>query len=318
MPSAPPDAAVERFRRDFLGLKGTDSEARIGICVSGGADSLALLLLAKATLPNVEAATVDHGLRPESADEARFVAGICVQMGVVHEILKLPTLGEGNVSDWARTERYGALERWAEDRGIASLLTAHHADDQLETMLMRINRGSGIGGLAGIRATNGRIARPLLGWRKAELEAIVAQCGLSAVADPSNFDPRFDRARFREALAGISWLDPVAASKSAAALADGDGALRWATEVLERERISSLQDEIRLDPTGLPRELVRRLVVTCLLRINPAAGPRGEALDRLIGALEMGGIATLSGVKASGGAIWRFSAAPPRKKSEQN
>ena len=200
MPSAPPDAAVERFKQDFLALSGVGPEARAGICVSGGADSLALLLLARAAMPDIEAATVDHGLRVEGTAEAAYVADLCTQIGVKHQTLKLPAHEGGNVSDWARRERYLALERWAEDRGIVLLLTAHHADDQLETLIMRLNRGSGIGGLAGIRATHGRIARPLLGWRKAELERVVTHCGLSPVDDPSNRDPRYDRARLRKAL----------------------------------------------------------------------------------------------------------------------
>jgi tRNA(Ile)-lysidine synthase len=315
MPSAPPEAAVERFKQDLLELTGALPKAGVGICVSGGADSLALLLLAKAALPNIEAATVDHGLRAESGSEAVYVAEICAQLGAEHTILTLSAQPRGNLSDWARTARYSVLERWADERELGLLLTAHHADDQLETMIMRLNRGSGVGGLAGIRPKNGRVVRPLLGWRKAELEALVRQCEVTPVNDPSNHNPRFDRARLRKTLSGVDWLDPLAASKSAAALADGDDALRWAAEALEGERVIQSGNEIRFDAAAIPRELLRRLVTACIERIAPGAQPRGQALDRAIATLQSGKTTTLAGVKATGGAMWRFSDAPPRKKS---
>ncbi|MEC7398775.1 MAG: tRNA lysidine(34) synthetase TilS, partial [Pseudomonadota bacterium] len=118
--------------------------------MSGGPDSLALLLLAQAAFPGmVEAATVDHGLRSESADEARFVAGLCRDRGIPHEILTC-AVEAGNMQDRARSARYAALDQWAKEHAIAAIATAHHADDQAETLLMRLNRGSGLSGLSGI------------------------------------------------------------------------------------------------------------------------------------------------------------------------
>jgi tRNA(Ile)-lysidine synthase len=313
MPNALPDAAVERFHKDFLAC--VPGEARIGLCVSGGPDSIALLLLAHAALENIVAATVDHGLRAEGTEEAAFVAGLCGDLGIEHTILTLGAPDRGNVSDWARRARYAALFAWGEAQGAQTLVTAHHADDQLETMIMRLNRGSGVGGLSGIRSRRHGIARPLLGWRKAELEALVAAAGISPVDDPTNRDDRFDRARLRKMLAGADWLDPVAASKSAAALAEADAALDWTATAYLGRRSATKDGIVSLDPRALPAELLRRIVLRCLQQINPDAAPRGEEMDRLLAALREDRTVTLSGVKCSGGAFWLFSEAPPRRKN---
>lgn len=314
MRNAPSDALIERFRRDALACEGAAPDLPIGVCVSGGPDSIALLLLAHAAFPDIEAATVDHGLRPEAAAEAAYVAGLCEGLGVRHATLALGAPGRGNVSDWARRERYGALVDWAGDRGRQLLMTAHHADDQLETMVMRLNRGSGVAGLAGIRGARDGLSRPLLGWRKSELEAIVRDCGIDPIIDPTNSDDRFDRARLRKALASADWLDPVAASRSAAALADAEEALGWAAQMYEYRQVSTVSREIRFDPGHLPRELNRRITLNCLRRVNPAANPRGEALERLIQSLWAGETTTLAGVLCKGGAAWVFSPEPPRRK----
>ncbi|MEQ1639906.1 MAG: tRNA lysidine(34) synthetase TilS, partial [Novosphingobium sp.] len=224
----PPDPALTaRFAADLATLWRGDG--RLGVAVSGGPDSLALLLLAHAALPGrVAAATVDHGLRAESAAEAGFVADVCARLGVPHAILQVE-LAKGNVQAEARAARYAALAGWIAAAGLAALATAHHADDQAETLLLRLNRGSGVAGLAGVRAkglipgTRLPLLRPVLGWRRAELAKLVA--GLDAVQDPSNTDDRFDRARLRKALAGVDWLDASALAQSAAHLADADAAL---------------------------------------------------------------------------------------------
>lgn len=312
MPSAPPDAAVERFRTDLTALTGPDV-GRLGLAVSGGPDSLALLLLSHAAGFECTAATVDHNLRVEGADEARFVEGVCYDLTVPHTTLQLGTLGKGNLSDRARDARYAALTEWGEANGIAFLVTAHHADDQLETMLMRLNRSAGVGGLAGIRARRGQIVRPLLTWRKAELEELVQSCGVTARKDPSNQDDHFDRARLRKSLQGASWLNPVAASRSAAALSEAEDALDWTAKAYENQRVGENDKALSFDPNDLPPELVRRIILACLRRIVPTTAPRGDALDRLMIALANGQTTTLSGVKCTGGPIWRFTPAPPRR-----
>jgi tRNA(Ile)-lysidine synthase len=297
-----PPPLAERFRADLEMLTGV-ALTRLGIAVSGGPDSLALLLLAHAAFPGeVHAATVDHRLRPQSADEARLVGQICGGLEVPHAILAADAPIQGNLQAGARALRYRLLGRWAAEAGIGWLLTAHHADDQAETLAMRLGRGAGL-----------KIARPLLGWRREALAAIVAGAGLEPVLDPSNEDERFDRARIRKRLAEEDWLDPLAAARSAAALAEAEDALDWAAGRLFEERVKRTVGAAAFDPAELPPELRRRIV----LRLLGATGdpPRGEAVQRLLGLLESGGTATLAGVKCEGGAVWRFTPEPPRRAS---
>src|SRR3954470_23762026 len=179
----PPDL-VERFRADACRLAPADRA--FAIAVSGGPDSLALLLLAAAAFPaNVHAATVDHRLRPEAAAEAAHVAMICAGLGIPHRILAVTVAPGASVQAQARAARYAALGGWMAEEGLEALLTGHHQDDQAETLLMRLVRGSGLAGLAGIRPAariaGVKVCRPLLGWRRAELAAIVAAAGLRAI-----------------------------------------------------------------------------------------------------------------------------------------
>jgi tRNA(Ile)-lysidine synthase len=186
---------------------------------------------------------------------------------------------------------------------------------------MRLQRGSGVGGLAGVRArgplpgSGGRlaVARPLLGWRRAELAELVVAAGLTPVADPSNHDAAFDRVRMRRRLAEAPWLDAAALARSAAALAEADEALEAMALRLAAERVCS-DGAVTLDPAGIPAELVRRVVLRCIEAVAPGAAPRGEQVTALVASLSRGEAATLAGVKCSGGARWRFEAAPPRRR----
>src|SRR5262245_16934078 len=136
-PRGPARDPVVRFRADLQDLAGAEA-GKLGIAVSGGPDSLALLLLAEAAFPGrVQAATVDHGLRTESADEAAFVAALCRQRDIPHATLRPETPIEGNIQSAARRARYALLEAWRSEQRLDWILTAHHADDQAETLLMR-------------------------------------------------------------------------------------------------------------------------------------------------------------------------------------
>jgi tRNA(Ile)-lysidine synthase len=306
-----------RFTDDVAALTGGGAGDRFGLAVSGGPDSMAMLLLAHAAFPGrIAAATVDHGLRAESGDEARFVASVCAARGIPHDILTLQALPQGNVSAMARAARYDALDAWATAQGLDWVMTAHHADDQLETMVMRLNRASGVGGLAGVRKRRGRIVRPLLGWRHAELAAIVDAAGVRAVDDPSNRDDRYDRARLRKALINNDFLDPAAAAASAATLADADAALDWMVARLRGERLSQSGTFWFYDAHDLPHELRRRALIDCLRVIDPAARPRGDAIERVLVALSARKIVTIGTVRCDSmqeGGVWSFALAPPRK-----
>ena len=228
-----PDAdLVARFEGDLAPL--VADGARLGIAVSGGPDSLALLLLAAAARPGqVEAATVDHGLRPESRQEAGFVHGICEQLGVPHATLNADVGRGSSLQARARAARYEALGEWAIRQDLHAVATGHHVEDQAETLLMRMARGAGLGGLVGVRYTRPleqgvTLIRPVLGWRRAELAAIVAAAGITPVDDPANRDPRHDRSRFRGMLAEADWADAERLATSARWLADAEEALEWA------------------------------------------------------------------------------------------
>lgn len=264
------------------------------------------------------AATVDHGLRPESAEEAAMVARVCAGLGVLHETLRV-TVPEGNLQAGARAARYAALGEWMERHGLAALATAHHADDQAETLLLRLNRGSGVAGLAGVRGRGpvpGKahaLVRPLLHWRRAELAEVVRTAGLEPVHDPSNADPRFDRARIRAALAGADWLDVEAIAQSAAHLADADAALDWATAREWRECVKPGALGAFVYRPQAPRAIALRVLAALVAKLDGEA-PRGSALARLFDALLAGSPASIGGLVARPSPEgWVFSKAPRRR-----
>jgi tRNA(Ile)-lysidine synthase len=327
-PASVDPAAVARFRADCEKLTGRPPE-KLGVAVSGGPDSLALLLLAAAAYPGrVEAATVDHGLRAESAEEAEYVAGVCAALGVSHWILKTdweepPT---ANVQAAAREARYRELLYWANEGDLHHVATAHHLDDQAETLLMRLARGAGVPGLSAIRPRvemedDGDIVsfvRPLLGWRKQKLVELVVAADLAPVVDRSNSDERFDRTAARALLATTSWLDPERLADAASHMAEADEALEWAADGLLRDRLvwqPGPDGFVTIDAAGLPRELQRRLLLSGFVffihsGVHKLPGPK---LDRLLEALRDGRTATLAGVKATPGPPWRLTLAPPRR-----
>ena len=318
--SLPEPELVARFRRDVADV--APDVAELGLAVSGGPDSLALLLLAQAAFPGrIAAATVDHGLRTASGEEARFVAALCADLGVSHTILEAQVdVGAASLQQSARRSRYDALAAWLRECDIATLATAHHADDQAETVLMRLLRGSGTAGLAGVRAHSPlpgtvdlSVVRPLLGWRRAELRAVVEATDVTPVDDPSNHDERFDRTVMRVRMAMEDWIDPAALARSAAALAEAEQALVWTTDRLYRDRVRSNGALLVFEYEDVPREFIRRILLLLLASLAPGAAPRGQEVDRLIATLQEGGTATLAGVKCTGGALWRFERAPPRR-----
>ncbi|NUQ19241.1 MAG: tRNA lysidine(34) synthetase TilS [Sphingomonas sp.] len=320
----PGHASIERFRNDLDPLVGR--RERIGIAVSGGPDSLALLLLAAQARPGlVEAATVDHALRRESRDEAEFVARICERLEVPHTILTAlwGEQPESALQEQARLMRYGLLGRWARERGFTALATAHHLDDQAETLLMRLARGAGVRGLSGMRrvacvpGAEIELVRPLLAWRRSELEAVCAAAGVEPVRDPSNEDERFERVRVRNALAQSGLLDPEAIATSAEHLRDADNALDWAADVEWQRAVTAKDGEIAYRPADAPSEIRRRIVRRAILALASEGGEdlRGRETDRIIAALDAGRRATLRGVLCSGGVEWRFTPAPARRVS---
>lgn len=323
------DAVIERFRSDWHRLTGAACGDPALVGLSGGPDSSALALLVSQALKGIasspSAATIDHGLRAASAAEATRAAEIARACGLPHAILAgpLPERADrtANLSARARALRYDLLHDHAEAIGARWIVTAHHADDQLETLIMRLNRRSGVRGLSGVRSVNGKLVRPLLTWSRSELEAIVATAGLEPVDDPSNVDDRFDRARLRKQLAAAPWLDARAAAHSVAALREADEAVEWAVDRAEGERCTFEEFDVRCRPgwnNVIPDEIRRRLAERCIRRALPGAIPQVRAINDAMVRLRGGGRETLAGVVWTAGVgpdgpFWHFRPAPPRR-----
>lgn len=312
---------ADRFAKDLAQVwpeGARDPHLKLGIAVSGGPDSLGLLLLAAAARPGgVLAATVDHGLRVESAGEAAQVAAICRDLNVPHQTLSV-TVEPGNVQSEARAARYAALSGWMEREGIAALATAHHADDQAETLVMRLNRASGVGGLAGVRergwVPGGEhlLIRPVLGWRRADLAAVVAQAGRSAADDPSNRNTAFDRVRVRQALAGADWIDVGAWARSAENLADADAALDWAADREYGARVVREGLGVNYRPAA-PRAIAMRVIARIVEEID-GSPPRGTTVARAFESLLARQPVSIGDVIARPGpGVWSFMKAPKRR-----
>lgn len=277
-----------------------------------------MMLLAQAVMPGkIAVATVNHGLRREAEAETRYVAELCEERGIDCAILTPETPITGNIQSAARAARYGLLHGWAEQSGCDKIATAHHADDQLETILMRLARGSGVDGLSGVRPQNGAIIRPLLGFTKAELVSICEDAGLASISDPSNDNADFDRVRIRQWLAATDHpLSALSAAISASALAEASDALDWSARRLAPLHIRADGTDICFDPANLPPELLRRLLLMALRHIIPDYRPRGPSLTRLIDSLQRGETAMIGDILCIPGDIWRLRSAPPRSKQK--
>jgi len=260
--------------------------------LSGGPDSVAALALLSQWPghPPLFAATFDHGFRAESRAEAEQCASLCTQFNIPHAILNW----EGDkpatrIQEEARAARYAALIAHAKKMGADHLVTAHHADDQMETILFRLMRGSAIGGLAGMRAQLSRDGithtRPFLGWRKSELIAACEAQGLNYIRDPSNEDPRFARTQMRRLTGQLeeAGLGPETFARLAARAARAEAALADGTEHLRAEAVLRHMDETtELNAKRLknaPEELVLRLLMAEIGRIGQM--PRLEQAEAL-------------------------------------
>ncbi|WP_439533191.1 tRNA lysidine(34) synthetase TilS [Polymorphobacter sp.] len=289
-------------------------EARFAVAVSGGPDSMGLLAMAIDTLPGrITALTVDHGLRAEAAADAAHVGAACAERAVPHHVLAWTGPHPAtNIQAEARAARYRLMTDWCVAHDTGFLLTAHHAEDQAETLLMRLARGSGIAGLSGIRrlrplAPGVMLVRPVIGLPRCRLADAAHAAGLLPLADPSNHDPRHDRTHVRALLARESRLLPVTGlARSAKALAAAEAALDWAADRAWASRVQRTDKGLALDLEGLPPMLQGRLLARALADFG--AVPRGSAVARL---LARGG-GTLAGVRVRTGPLWQLSFAPAR------
>ena len=188
--ASPPDPVVADLR-----LPG---DPPVLAACSGGPDSVALLhLLVAAGAPVVAAGHVDHGLRPGSADDADVVRGHGESLGVPVLTTRVTVATSGSVEANAREARWSALRKLAAEAGAEVIAAAHTADDQAETVLMRLARGAGTTGVASMRPLADGIWRPLLNVRRRQLRAMCRARGWAVVEDPSNDDRRYERNRIR-------------------------------------------------------------------------------------------------------------------------
>jgi tRNA(Ile)-lysidine synthase len=299
--------------RDLFG-----DEARVLVALSGGADSVALLaalaaLRGAGALAHLSACHVDHQLRPGSAADGVACAALCAELEVSLARAPVTVPGGENVQQAARRERYRALRAAAALAGASRIATGHTRGDQAETVLLRLLRGAGARGLAGIPPRRGTLVRPLIDSTRPEIVAYLGRRGLSWREDPSNATPRYARNRVRaEVLPLLEALAPGAEARLARAadlLRDDDRALERAAARLAPRGATSA-DALRLAraPPAVGRRAIRRLWratsgsrrgleavhVSAVLRLvrlgraGPVALPGGRAAWRAGDALSMG------------------------------
>lgn len=291
---ASPDTAAAKLRdRLFSPLAGL---CRVGIAVSGGPDSTALLVLLDLwtrecpAAPNLYVLTVDHGLRPEASHEADAVVALATRLGHHAEKLVWHHAGPPPTSDIqaeARSARYRLLVEAARRHQLDAVLLAHTRDDQAETLLMHLARGSGVAGLAGIpseRTIDGiRFFRPLLGMAKAELLTVVEEAGVPYVTDPSNTSDRYTRVRIRKALPALTELGLTAdrLAGTAQRMARAEAALRSITDDFIGQAARDHGGVWSVDTAALaaaPDEIGLRVIVRLIRSIRPSDyPPRADA-----------------------------------------
>lgn len=301
---------------------------------------MALLVLAAdharaAGYAGVVAATVDHGLRPEAADEAVRVQRACAAMGIEHETLRWTPDASGPVGqERARLARHALLADWARRRGIAHVALGHTRDDRIETFLMRARQGSGWYGLAGPMPTapspawpvgeGVTLVRPLLAFGREELRAELGARRIAWIEDPSNANTRFERVRMRTLAAAMR----TAQQDRIIAIMDRLAILRTAVQTQAQRLLSELQpgageeQAIALTARGrVGAEAWRRFIEAMVMTAGSgAARPRSEALAQLVKRIAAGDPALGRGVTLGGakirvrkGGLLAFGLAPPRR-----
>lgn len=244
--------------------------------VSGGPDSVALLRALVELESEPVVLHVDHGLRgEESWQDARFVRELCEGLGLYVEVREV-RLGEGNVQDEARRERYRLAERVADERGLSAILTGHMADDVAETVLMNLARGAGLRGMSGIPPVRGLVGRPLIRHSRRDIVRYLEFLGQSYRTDSTNLTGKYARNRVRlEVLPILEDLYPGAAGNMARAAE----LLREDLEVLEGLAAAAVRprgaemvirlDELRIMPSALQRYAVRQAYSSLVSGVRP-------------------------------------------------
>jgi tRNA(Ile)-lysidine synthase len=284
----------------------------VGVAVSGGGDSMALLHLmsiwAADTGVALKAVTVDHGLRPEAADEANAVAMFCQTLGVSHTTLKWQVWdGIGNLQDKARQARYALMAGWAQAEGVAMIALGHTMDDQAETFLMRLAREAGVDGLAGMAASRNAHGatwqRPLLSAERQDLREYLRRKDISWVEDPSNEDEKYDRIKARKVMQALAPLgiDAGVLARVTSRLTSARHALEYQAANAARDIVTIAAGDICFDRKGFtaqPSEIRHRLLVHAIKWVASAGyGPRGSAVLDVLSTIAAGENTTLHGCR---------------------
>jgi tRNA(Ile)-lysidine synthase len=301
---AEPALGLSEFDGLMAGLGSFEPAPRVAVGVSGGADSLALAVLlndwALARGGSAIGLVVDHGLRRVSAAEARHTARTLGGLGIDHRVLVWRgAKPAANLQAEARAARYRLLSGWCERQGVLHLALAHHLDDQAETVLLRLARGSGLDGLAAmapvVEHADLRVLRPLLGVPKGCLQATLRHRGLDWIEDPSNRDPAHGRTRLRALGSALAreGLTPARLAATAGHLGRARAALEDSLgDLLARAVQVSPAGFVWLEPEPLaaaPKDLGLRALSRVLMAVGGADyGPRLERLERLHGRLRRG------------------------------
>jgi tRNA(Ile)-lysidine synthase len=222
-------AALAPWRDRLRHLEGVTGP--VVVACSGGPDSLALVALAVDAELDPVAVHVDHGLRAGSDREADFVAGVAAQLGARFRREQVTVGAGGNLEARAREARYEALERARVAVGATVVLVGHTENDQAETVLLNLLRGSGTSGLGGMPGRRGHIVRPLLGLRRADTAEICDRLGLTPIVDPMNDDRAFRRVQLRHEV--IPALEQVAGRDLVPVLARQADVLRAESDFLD-------------------------------------------------------------------------------------
>lgn len=288
---------------------------KIGIAVSGGGDSMAMLHLASAWADTagveIHVVTVDHGLRAEAALEAQLVAKVAADLGHSHDTLHWKNWdGSGNLQDSARQARYELISEWAAGRGISQVALGHTVDDVAETFVMRLAREAGVDGLAAMKARrliDGiTFVRPILRIERDTLRDFLLRHGHQWVDDPSNDDLKFERVRVRRVMQALDTLGIGRDTLATVAhnLASAREALAWQTFMMAKNVVHAEGGCIVIDRKifrTFHDEIARRLLIHALKWVATTRyGPRRATANRVLGAISQAKVFTLHGCHVGG------------------
>ncbi len=291
------DISVQDINEVFAQFMEKAPCGKLGIAVSGGSDSLALMYLtaawAKKASRSLVVLSIDHGLRKESKSECKLVEERAKALNIPHRTVEWSDKPRGNLQKVAREARHKIIKDWAISQKLSGVLLGHTLDDNVETFILRLIRGSGVDGLAGIspdRFINGvRIFRPLLNFSRNTLQQYLETKGYTWVDDPSNRDRRFDRVKVRQILSELQGL-----GLSKKRLLTTANHMRRAQDFLTRETFRMSERCVRQEVWGglsislepfleISKEIQLRILSAGLMWVSGKVyKPRYENMDRLL------------------------------------